>query len=58
MVSRIVEFSTCPSTYTKFDGTKVPVPHAADKVDHDMSHAPGRKIGQGLMVDFVASREA
>ncbi len=26
-------------------------------MDHDMSHAPGRKIGQALMVDFVASRE-
>ena len=27
-------------------------------MDHDMSHAPGRKIGHGLMVDFVAPREA
>jgi hypothetical protein len=27
-------------------------------MDHDMSHAPGRQVGQRLMVDFVASREA
>jgi pimeloyl-ACP methyl ester carboxylesterase len=24
-------------------------------MDHDMSHAPGRKVGQALMVDFVAA---
>ena len=27
------------STYTKSDGTKLPVPHAPDTVDHDLSHA-------------------
>ena len=28
--------------------------HVIDHMDHDMSHAPGRKVGQALMVKFVA----
>ena len=45
------EFGQKGEGLAPFPGAEV---HVIDRMDHDMSHAPGRKVGQALMVKFVA----
>jgi pimeloyl-ACP methyl ester carboxylesterase len=45
------EFGQKGEGLANFPGAEV---HVIDHMDHDMSHAPGRKAGQALMVKFVA----
>ncbi len=47
------EFGAAGEGLASYPGTEMRV---IEHMDHDMSHAPGRKVGQGLMVDFIASR--
>ena len=47
------EFGSNGEGLASYPGTEMRV---IEHMDHDMSHAPGRKVGQGLMVDFIASQ--
>jgi hypothetical protein len=49
------EFGDKGEGLAAFPGAEV---HVIDHMDHDMSHAPGRKVGQALMVKFVAQQRA
>jgi hypothetical protein len=45
------EFGDKGESLAHFPGAEV---HVIEHMDHDMSQAPGRKVGQALMVKFVA----
>lgn len=45
------EFGRAGEGLANYPGAEM---HVIDSMDHDMSQAPGRKVGQALMVEFMA----